>query len=144
MSDEKGYYNPTDGYWQANARPTDEILASYRTGTIEVPLKPTEHHQYIFGEWVHVEPTAEEIRAKMPKLTARQFRLGLLTGGYTPSQVTNVIEAMPDNGRKETARIEWEYATTFSRTHPIITTIAVGLGLTDSQVDVLWTAALTV
>ncbi|NVD38960.1 hypothetical protein HT585_08840 [Ensifer sp. HO-A22] len=144
MSEENGFYNPFDGYWQTNTKPTDEILASYREGTIEVPLKPSADHQYILDGWVHVPPTTEEIRARMPPLTARQFRLGLLSGGYTTAQVTQAIEAMPDGEQKETAKIEWEYATILKRLHPLVAVIGAAVNLTDTQIDSMWVAAANV
>ncbi len=141
MDEGKGFYNPVDGYWQTNTKPTDDILASYREGTIEVALKPSADHHYILGEWVHVPPTAEELRAKMPRLTARQFRLGLLAAGHTPAEVTQALGAMQAGQQKETAEIEWEYATTFSRTDPLIAIVGTAIGLGDAQIDVMWAGA---
>lgn len=89
------------------------------------------------------ELTPEEIRAQMKQLTARQFRLGLVTAGMTPQQVTAVIAAMPAGPDQQMAQIEWEYATTFSRTHPLIESIGGALGLTPEQIDTMWTAALS-
>ncbi|WP_457583569.1 hypothetical protein [Ensifer canadensis] len=87
-------------------------------------------------------PTQGELRAHMPALSARQFRLGLVAGGFMPSQVTQMIDAMPDGQQKETAKIEWEYATTFNRMHPLISVVREALGLTDEQIDTMWAAAL--
>ncbi|MDX0615164.1 hypothetical protein GOD03_11785 [Sinorhizobium medicae] len=86
-------------------------------------------------------PTPEEIRAAMPKLSARQFRIGLVRGGFTLAQVTSVIEAMPEGATKEEAKIEWEYATTFDRMHPLIASVGAALGLSDEQIDAMWTGA---
>lgn len=138
---EKGYYNHIDGYWQTTGNPPDEILKSYREGTVEIPVKPSADHRYLLGEWVYVPPTSKEIREKMPPLTARQFRLGLVDSGYAPFQVTQAIAAMPAGPDKERAQIEWEYATTFNRMHPLIATVAAALGLSDEQVDAMWLAA---
>ncbi|RDL51246.1 hypothetical protein BLJAPNOD_02378 [Ensifer sp. M14] len=87
-------------------------------------------------------PTPEELRAQMPPLTARQFRLGLVSGGYSPAQVTQAIDTMPEGPNKETAKIEWQYATTFNRMHPLIATVGAALGLTEGQIDAMWTAAV--
>jgi len=88
------------------------------------------------------EPPVVDPRAMMPTLTARQFRLGLLAGGRTPAQVTATIEAMPEGATKETAKIEWEYATTFKRTHPLIATVGTALGLTPEAIDDMWLASV--
>lgn len=87
-------------------------------------------------------PTIEETRAAMPTLTARQFRLGLVNHGISPTQVQATLDAMPEGVDKDKALIEWEYATTFNRTHPLITTVGASLGLTDEQIDQMWTASL--
>ncbi|MDE3821801.1 hypothetical protein I7F13_05065 [Sinorhizobium meliloti] len=87
------------------------------------------------------EKSIEEIRAEMPSITARQLRLGLVGNGYPMSQVSAVIDAMPEGADKETARIEWEYATTFERTHPLIGTVGAALAIGEEQIDTMWTAA---
>lgn len=49
---------------------------------------------------------------------------------------------MPDGLDKVRAGIEWEYATTFSRMHPLIYTVAGAMGLSEEQIDDMWSAAL--
>lgn len=90
----------------------------------------------------YVPPTAEELRPHMPKLTARQFRLGFVQAGHAIASIDAAIEAISDPTTKEMARIEWEYATTFNRVHPLISQIATGLGLTEEQIDSMWAAAV--
>lgn len=87
-------------------------------------------------------PTAEQVREAMPDLSARQLRLGLLNAGLIPSQVTAAIETLPAGPEKETAKVEWEYATTFRRLHPLIAIVGGVLGLTDEQIDAMWRAAV--
>jgi hypothetical protein len=48
---------------------------------------------------------------------------------------------MPAGAGKDRAQIEWEYATTFSRTHHLIGAIGPALGLADERIDEIWTAA---
>ncbi|HEV7321594.1 MAG TPA: hypothetical protein VGO04_23575 [Ensifer sp.] len=90
----------------------------------------------------YVPPDVDTIRASMPSLSARQFRLGLLAEGVRSSQVTALIEAMPEGSAKGVAQIEWEYATTFVRTQPLVAEIGAGLGLSDERIDSMWTAAV--
>lgn len=87
-------------------------------------------------------PTIEQLREQMPNLTARQFRLGLVASGISPSQIDFVISQMPNGPDKDAAEIEWEYATTFKRTHPLIGTLSASLGLTPESVDTMWTNAI--
>ncbi len=89
----------------------------------------------------YVPPTTEQIRASLPLLTTRQFRLGLVKNGFTPAQVAAAIETMQEGPEKEVAKIEWEYATTFNRTHPMIGAIAAALGLSGDQIDAMWSTS---
>lgn len=86
-------------------------------------------------------PTPEEIRALMPSLTARQFRLGL-HGNELLSQVETALAALNEPDRT-VAMIEWEYATSIDRGHHLVATLAAALDLTDEQIDAMWTASLT-
>lgn len=86
-------------------------------------------------------PTEDELRQRMRSLTARQFRLGLVNADISPSTVTAAIAGMPAGPDQDKAQIEWEYATTFNRTHPLIATVGTALGLSDAQIDALWVAA---
>ncbi|KSV89786.1 hypothetical protein [Sinorhizobium sp. GL28] len=93
--------------------------------------------------YVPVDPTPEETRYIMPDLSARQLRLGLLAGEIPPSQVSATIAAMPAGPDKEKAQIEWEYAATFNRMHPLIATVGAALNLSDVQIDAMWSAAVS-
>lgn len=91
----------------------------------------------------HEPPSAEDARSAMPSLTARQLRLGLIANGIMPSQVQSVLEAMPEGPSRESALVEWEYASSFERTHPLIASVSAGLSLTDEQVDAMWMKAVS-
>ncbi|WP_455918670.1 hypothetical protein [Ensifer canadensis] len=90
----------------------------------------------------YVAPTAEEIRSSFPDLTARQFRLGMVKAGIGLSAINGVIDQMPAGPEKDMASIEWEYATTFSRMHPLVGSISMTLGLSAEEVDLMWNNAL--
>jgi hypothetical protein len=62
---EKGFYHPSIGYWQTTNQPSAEILASYPSGYIEVPLKPGEGYEWENSSWVYYAPvkTSEQIDA---------------------------------------------------------------------------------
>ncbi len=77
----------------------------------------------------------------MPALTARQLRLGLVLNGISLSSVEAAIDAIEDETDREVARIEWEYATTFERSHPLVNQIGAALGLTPEQIDDMWAEA---
>lgn len=102
----------------------------------------TDNPNTVIHPFVAPEFTPAELRETMPSLTARQFRLGLVNAGLTPAQVTAAIEAMPAGAAKEKARIEWEYATTFNRNHPLIGTISAAMGLAEDHVDSMWMSSV--
>lgn len=95
--------------------------------------------------------TPEEIAAlpppsppPMPTITAAQLRLALLGLGMTGAQVEAAISAMPGTDmQREAARIQWEYATTFPRQHPLVVAIGAALDLTEAQIDAAWLHAAT-
>lgn len=89
----------------------------------------------------YVPPTMEELRASMPPLSARQLRLGLIANGITLASVQTAIDAITDPTAREMAQVEWEYATTFERTHSLISQIGTALNLTPEQVDTMWEGA---
>jgi len=91
------------------------------------------------------KPVAQAVpppETPLPPLTARQLRLGLVKNGISLAAVESAIENIPDPVDRETAKIEWEYAATFLRDHPLISQIGAALSLTDDQIDSMWTAAL--
>lgn len=88
-----------------------------------------------------IPPTVEELRAAMPSLTARQLRLGLVSNGISLSSVTATIGGMSAGPDKDKAQIEWEYASTFNRMHPLIATVGAALGLNEEEIDNMWLAA---
>ncbi|WP_299812449.1 hypothetical protein [uncultured Roseibium sp.] len=94
----------------------------------------------VIGAWV--PPTAEEIREGMQPLSARQFRLGLLDAGGTFAQVEAAIATIEDETERAKAQIEWEYAATFNRMHPLVVNLSVSLGFKPEDIDVLWARAL--
>ena len=74
-------------------------------------------------------------------LTARQLRLALLSAGITPAMVDVEIAAITDETDRAAAEIEWEYASSYERTHPLIDQMAAAFELPPEQVDTLWLAA---
>lgn len=90
----------------------------------------------------YTQPTGEQIRSFMPSLSARQLRLGLVNAGISPVQVMAAIDTMPVGPERDRVQIEWEYANSFNRLQSLIAVIGGALGLTEMQIDAVWTAAL--
>ena len=53
---EQGFFHPDRGYWQTISAPTEEVLASYPIGTVEVPLQPGYGYVWNGSEWVYDPP----------------------------------------------------------------------------------------
>ena len=90
----------------------------------------------VIPEWV--PPTPEELRERMPTLTARQFRHGLLNTNTLPSEVDAIIADIEDEFEREAARIDWEHANEFERLHPLVMAWGTRLGYTPEVIDDLW------
>lgn len=84
--------------------------------------------QYNGLEYVGALPT------DTTKLTARQARLVLLQNGLLDDVEAAVAAA------DRAAQLEWEYATEIKRDWPTLVAMAAALGMTDAQLDALFTA----
>lgn len=94
------------------------------------------------GDELPMELPLEPQPAPMPAITARQLRLALLGLGLTGAQVEAQIAAMPGTpAQREAAMIEWEYATTYQRDHPLVALLGAALGMTEAQIDNAWHGA---
>lgn len=49
---ECGFFHPELGYWQTLTYPSEDILAAYPEGTVEVPIKPADGYVWNGSEWV--------------------------------------------------------------------------------------------
>lgn len=74
-------------------------------------------------------------------LTARQLRLSLVMNGFSLDQVGATINAIEDQQDRALANIEWDYASQFERSHPLIAQVGAALGLTEEQIDAMWVEA---
>ena len=79
----------------------------------------------------------------VPALTRRQFRLALVTNGYSLADIETLIAQIEDDMQRQIIQIEWQDATTFIRTSPNLLFMANLMGLSAEQVDALWSQALT-
>lgn len=89
------------------------------------------------------EPEPEPQEPGHLPLTPRQLRLGLIGAGISLASVDAAINSIENQYERDVARVEWEYASIFERTHPMIGQIGTVLGLTTEQIDAMWDAATT-
>lgn len=90
-------------------------------------------------------PDADAEQSAIPiaipsQITARQLRLWLAGAGLL-DQIDAALAAIPDDMARTTAQIEWEYATSFERSHALIASIGTAIGLDDAQIDAAFVAA---
>ena len=79
----------------------------------------------------------------VPALTRRQFRLALVTNGYSLTDIEALITQIEDNMQHQIIQIEWQDATVFERNNSNLLTMAVIMGLSSAQIDELWEQAAT-
>lgn len=79
---------------------------------------------------------------KITKVTMRQARLALLGAGKLPA-VNAAIAAM-QGAQGEAARIEWEYSQEVQRDRGLVIQMGASLGMTEEQLDALFTAAAAI
>jgi hypothetical protein len=120
------------------------IIAVIDGVQMSVPDDMANRHRQMLAEWEAegntIEPYVPPPEPLRP-LTARQLRLGLVLNGISLPSVEAAIDAIEDPTDREVARIEWEYATTFERSHPLVNQIGAALGLTPEQIDAMWAEA---
>ncbi|WP_156941371.1 hypothetical protein [Mesorhizobium sp. LNJC405B00] len=98
-------------------------------GALEVPSAPDDARQVWDGsQWGPVVLAP----ADFPSLSPRQIRLALNDIGITSADVATKLAG------NEAGTIEWNYATYFKRTHPLIASLTPAFALTEAQVDSLW------
>ena len=74
-----------------------------------------------------------------PAADQRQARLALSAAGLL-AQTEAALAAM-EGPEGDVARIEWQWAKTIQRDHPMIAALGTALGLTSAQIDNLFRAA---
>lgn len=98
-------------------------------GSIECPQRPSPFHAIVNGQW---QFSPELKRESLKPLSARQVRLILTQFGYR-AQVEGAI-----NLATQDVQDEWNYANEFERASPVLNGMAQMLGLTDSDVDLMF------
>ena len=79
----------------------------------------------------------------VPALTRRQFRLALVTNGFALADIEALINQIEDATQRQITLIEWQDGTAFERYSPSLLKMADLMNLSSSQVDELWSQALT-
>lgn len=119
-----------------------EVLADrYRCDDTDLPFNVIGQGQIVDADTI-VWPAPPAPPAPVPQtVTMRQARLVLLQAGKL-QDVDTAINALasPD---KEAAQIEWEYSTEVRRDSALMQQLATAIGLTEADLDALFTQAVT-
>ena len=128
-------YSPDTGELIRTETPADWM----RTTPVAPPaFDPSTHGCFWRGSaWDLVESLPPVV--PVPKIvTMRQARLALLAAGLLAG-VNAAVAAMP-GAEGDAARIEWEFAATVDRDSPLVQGLTAALGLSEAQLDGLFTA----
>lgn len=92
------------------------------------------------------EQIEEERKAAVPRVVSmRQGRLAMLSTPFGEGTLLDVIESMlagiPDTVQQRAAKIDWEYAQEIRRDFPLVQQMTAQLGMTERQIDDLFTLA---
>lgn len=90
---------------------------------------------------IAADTEAKRVAAVPKEVTMRQARLALLGADLLPG-VTAAINAL-SSPQKEAAQIEWEYSQVVERNRGFVLLLGAALGLTELQLDNLFTVAAT-
>lgn len=69
------------------------------------------------------------------RVEAHKLRRWLIEHDHDPDAVSAAIQQMPDVKQRRLALNDWEYATSYTRRHPLFVAFARVTGLTDADVD---------
>ena len=70
-------------------------------------------------------------------ITPRQFRLALLSFGINISVIDSMLSDNP------TGLVEWNFASTIERDHPLVTTLGDAMGKSAAEIDAIFELAKT-
>jgi hypothetical protein len=75
-------------------------------------------------------------------VTPRQMRIALVMSNIPISNIEALIDSLPEPD-KSVVRITWEYSVEFQRNNPLIASLGPALGLSEAQIEQLFTLAAT-
>lgn len=86
----------------------------------------------------------ERVRAAIPELSARQFWLAAKQAGVTKADLLAKVRAIHSQEDAELIELEIETTIYFKRDYPLVSELATAVGLSEVELDHLWTWAASI
>ena len=130
--------------------PADIAYANLPSDLIEVSqsdfesaiIARSEGNSISFENGALVVTAAPPVSPRITRVTMRQARLALLGAGMLGT--VNTMLAGMTGAQGEAARIEWEYSQEVQRDRGLVQALRTKLGMTEAQLDALFTAAAAI
>lgn len=120
---------------------TDAVPANSTT-TAPPEIPPGRVALWVGGWVIGDEPAAPTLIDLVPfSVSARQCRLELRAAGIL-ELVPQIIAAIPDDGERQDAEIDWEFASMVERTNPLVEVIRVATNRTAAEIDDMFRRAI--
>lgn len=124
----------------------DQFVSEWELTDILPTEEEKKYYKLMFNGTSYYEgATIEEIqiyqKSLVPKIVSqRQLRTQLVFNGFDLETIQNAINQLPEPDKK-IAQIAWDYAVTFERESPLLISLASSLGLSQNNVDEIFTNA---
>lgn len=114
--------------WRASGAADEATLARIAACVRAVGIEATA--DVFAAEWARTDPNA------VPgQIEARLLRKWLILHGHSIASIDAAIGAISDTVERELTLNEWEYATSYTRRHPMFPAFVRATGLSDGQID---------
>ncbi len=113
----------------------DVVLGKYQTKGEIYFSEEEKHFTYRKVDMSEEEIAAYELSLVPQEITLRQLKLQMLEDEIIEETILTLINSIPDETEKQRILIEWQNATTFSRTNADLIMMWTALGYTDQELN---------
>lgn len=89
--------------------------------------------------WVLI---GNKLKPDIKPVTPRQIRQALVLAGISEEMILSGLNTLPEPTRS-LAKIEWERSTAFDRNRPLVKSMGLMMGFSESQLDDIWLLAMS-